>query len=193
MALWGNNDNVTSAGIITAVDYANKIVYGQGTAWSNTGSAQVGDVLKIGSRGGGGTYYGDVVITEIATTTRLSIAATESLVKQDVANLDPVHSSFAGTSFVVNQQPKYWSLQQHDDYFRGVSSEFNSDVFGYGVSDDSQGDTADTAYATSAGWVGVQTYMGVEGELRVKKEVFVAMSGITTGANGVAYPTEEVG
>ena len=42
-------------------------------------------------------------------------------------------------------------------------------------------------YATSAGWVGVQTYMGVEGELRVKKEVLVAMSGITTG-NAPVYP-----
>ena len=188
MALWGNNAGLSNTGIVTAVDYANRIVYGQGTAWA---AGNVGDIIKIGSRGGGGTYYGDAVIVSVASTIKIGIAQTEAFVRQDVANLDPAHSSFAGTSFVVNQQPKYWSLQQSDDYFRGVASEYNSDVFGYGVSDDSQGDTADTAYATSAGWVGVQTYMGVEGELRVKKEVFVAMSGITTGANGVAYPTTE--
>ena len=44
------------------------------------------------------------------------------------------------------------------------------------------------------GWVGVTTYMGTEGELRVKKEVLVAMSGITTATNGFAeaiqYPTD---
>ena len=27
MSLWGNNDNVTSAGLITQFDYDNKIVY----------------------------------------------------------------------------------------------------------------------------------------------------------------------
>ena len=36
--------------------------------------------------------------------------------------------------------------------------------------------------------------MGTEGELRVKKEVLVAMSGITTATNGFAeaiqYPTD---
>ena len=45
------------------------------------------------------------------------------------------------------------------------------------------------------GWVGVTTYMGTEGELRVKKEVLVAMSGINTATNGfgeaIIYPTQE--
>jgi len=41
-------------------------------------------------------------------------------------------------------------------------------------------------FRTSAGWVGVMTYMSIDGEtgistLRVKKEVYVAMSGIETG------------
>ena len=34
---------------------------------------------------------------------------------------------------------------------------------------------------THEGWVGIQTYMDSEGNLRVKKETLVAMSGITTG------------
>ena len=37
------------------------------------------------------------------------------------------------------------------------------------------------SFRTSAGWVGVTTYIDNRGELRVKKEVLVAMSGITTG------------
>ena len=40
---------------------------------------------------------------------------------------------------------------------------------------------ATQAIQTSAGWVGVQTYMDSDNNLRVKKEVLVAMSGITTG------------
>ena len=35
------------------------------------------------------------------------------------------------------------------------------------------------------------TYMDMHGTLRVKSEVLVAASGIQTGANGIAYPTDE--
>jgi hypothetical protein len=40
---------------------------------------------------------------------------------------------------------------------------------------------------THSGWVGIMTYMDSEGNLRVKSEVLVAMSGITTG-NTATYP-----
>ena len=39
------------------------------------------------------------------------------------------------------------------------------------------------------GWVGVTTYVDTHGNLRVKTEVLVAMSGITTGSDGILYPT----
>mgnify|MGYP003326256437 FL=1 len=52
---------------------------------------------------------------------------------------------------------------------------------------DSRVDTG-TQYETGAGWVGVQTYMDTNGSLRVKKEILVAMSGITTG-NAPIYPS----
>ena len=38
-----------------------------------------------------------------------------------------------------------------------------------------------TQFETGAGWVGVTTYMDMHGSLRVKKDLLVAMSGITTG------------
>ena len=41
--------------------------------------------------------------------------------------------------------------------------------------------TSGTSYETGVGWVGVTTYNDNEGTLRVKKEILVAMSGITTG------------
>ena len=52
----------------------------------------------------------------------------------------------------------------------------------YGVADGGMDSAATTTYQLShAGWVGIQTYMDAEGNLRVKKETLVAMSGITTG------------
>ena len=42
-------------------------------------------------------------------------------------------------------------------------------------------------FETGVGWVGVTTYNDNSGALRVKKEILVAMSGISTG-NSPAYP-----
>ena len=49
------------------------------------------------------------------------------------------------------------------------------------------GSTARSSYAAaSTGWVGIMTYTDANGNARVKSEVLVAMSGITTG--NTAYP-----
>lgn len=65
------------------------------------------------------------------------------------------------------------------------------DKLAYGISTTTTG----SYHVSHEGWVGVTTYMGTEGELRVKKEVLVAMSGINTAPNGlnerIAYPTPE--
>merc|ERR1711991_1179040 len=56
------------------------------------------------------------------------------------------------------------------------------DRYMYGVSADGVSKAAGSAYQVDhAGWVGVTTYIDNHGNLRVKKETFVAMSGITTG------------
>jgi len=59
----------------------------------------------------------------------------------------------------------------------------------YGISTSSEYVGAAYTGFTHQGWVGVTTYMGSEGEMRVKTEVLVAMSGITTGSDGILYPT----
>jgi len=52
----------------------------------------------------------------------------------------------------------------------------------YGVAEGGTEAAATTQYElTHEGWVGIQTYNDAEGNLRVKKETLVAMSGITTG------------
>jgi hypothetical protein len=56
----------------------------------------------------------------------------------------------------------------------------------YGISTTTSG----SYHVAHEGWVGVQTYIDTHGNLRVKSEVLVAASGITTGAYGIAYPTD---
>ena len=83
MALWGNNDNVDSTGIVTC-NYSTRVVTGSGTSFGETGSAQVGDVIRFGFRQATGaaaaagiaTYMGDAVIVSIASTTSLTIGST---------------------------------------------------------------------------------------------------------------------
>ena len=59
------------------------------------------------------------------------------------------------------------------------------DAYVYGVNQ--SGIATGTQFETGVGWVGVTTYNDNSGNLRVKKEILVAMSGITTG-NPDSYP-----
>ena len=199
MSLWGNNDNVTSAGKITAIDYDAKTVTGSGTAWGAAGSAQVGDVLRIGVRGPGvaATYFGDAVITEIASATSCSIASTASLVSPSLGT--PFNLALAGvtTDFTVSQMPIWCTQNLQGDKFRNTNSDFNSDSLVFGISDAVAQNSSTTAaqspsvqgqFKTESGWVGVTTYIDSHGNYRVKQEVLVAMSGITTGS--IDYYTE---
>ena len=90
--------------------------------------------------------------------------------------------AIAGTTFNVSQLPKSSVLDvKFSESSSGTEASY---VYGVGAGETSTG----TNFETGVGWVGVTTYMGAEGELRVKKEVLVAMSGITTG-NAPVYPS----
>jgi len=167
MALWGNNDNVGSAGTVS-LNYDTLLVAGAGTSFGQVGSASTGDVIRFGDRSG--TYYGDAVIVSIANTENLTIASTAGL----------SGAAIAGVEFTVSQLPKYTI----GDVKYSESASGTEDSYVYGVSADEVGTTAQTVYETGAGWVGVTTYMDNSENppvLRVKKEILVAMSGIQTG------------
>ena len=175
MALWGNNDNVGSAGTVS-LNYSTGVVTGSGTSFGIDGGCSEGDVIRFGTRGSGNTYYGDAVIVSIANSESLTIGSTMGL----------SGAAIAGKNFTVSQLPKSSVL---DSKF-SEKAYGTDDSFVYGVNTGGEGITADTQYAVAAeGWVGVTTYLDNLGNLRVKKETLVAMSGITTG--GVAYPTAE--
>ena len=173
MALWGNKDDVTSRGTVT-VDYAAKTILGNGggsgTQFGAAGSAQEGDIIRFTK---GGVYFGDAVIDTITDARNLSIASTAGLSGAAISSAD----------FTVTQLPKYTI---NDSSF-SEANEDGADEYVFGVAEKGVDVSAGTVYETGAGWVGIQTYNGVEGELRVKKEVLVAMSGITT-ANVPVYP-----
>ena len=162
MALWGNKDNITSAGIAT-VNYSTGVVTGSGTAFGNAGSVQVGDVIRFTKSG---TYYGDAVVKTITSTTSLTIGSTAGL----------SGAAISASDFTVSQLPKYTILDRTYSETRT-----DADVRVYGVDADAVGRTEDTVYEAGAGWVGVTTYIDTHGTLRVKKETLVAMSGISTG------------
>jgi hypothetical protein len=170
MALWGNNDAVGAGGLVT-LNYSTGVVTGTGTTFGQVGAAATGDVIRFGLRSG--VYYGDAVIVGIASTTQLTIGSTAGL----------SGASIASTSFTVSQLPKYTVL---DSQYSQTQAAFDSYV--YGVEDVGTEVARSTKYKlTHGGWVGVTTYMGAEGEMRVKTETLVAMSGITTG-NAPVFP-----
>ena len=70
---------------------------------------------------------------------------------------------------------------------------YDKQVYGISTTTSQTYDGDAGKYRTSgAGWVGVTTYIDCHGKLRVKSETLVAIggaTGITTGANGILYPT----
>ena len=113
-----------------------------------------------------------------------SIASTTSLTIGSTAGLSG--AAIAATTFTVSQSPTFVVDDPH--YSERNRSTYDSHV--YGVAAGGAGAALGTQYETGVGWVGVTTYVDSGGNLRVKKEILCAMSGITTGntAGGKTYP-----
>ena len=186
MALWGNNDNLDAQGTVT-LDYATGICTGSnlespgsGTLFGESGSIQEGDVIRFGDRvkGGGKAYFGEAIVVSIASTTSLTIGST--------ANLSG--AAIAATSFSASQSPKWCVTDSSFSEAEAQGHEYSK--LTYGIAAGGSADASGTVYETGVGWVGVTTYNDNAGNLRVKKEILVAMSGISTG-NVPTYPNIE--
>ena len=175
MSLWGNNDNLESNGTVS-LNYATKVVTGAGTTFGTVGFGVTGDVIRFGVRGGGGTYFGDAVIASIASTQSITIASTAGL----------SGAAIATAQYKLSELP---SSTIGDFSFSEKNTDYDKIV--YGISTSGYASTS-SAYRTSGtGWVGVTTYLNHDGTLRVKSEILVAASGITTGTESILYPTDE--
>ena len=92
MALWGLNDNIQTFGTVTV---SGTTVTGTGTTF--TSDVEVGQVIRIGVRGGVGTYYGDAVISGITSDRVLTIDSNAGLSA----------ASIAATSYGISELPMY--------------------------------------------------------------------------------------
>jgi len=170
MALWGNDANIQTFGTISI---SGNTITGTGTTF--TTDVEVGQVIRMGVRGGVGTYYGDAVITAVASNTSLTVGST--------AGLSAAAFGAGSTSYHVSELPKYTVL---DSKFSENTSYGVEDSLVYGVSREIEGQYK----PAHQGWVGVTTYIDMHGNLRVKTETLVAASGISTGEFGIEYPTD---
>jgi hypothetical protein len=178
MALWGNNDNVltASAGIITASGF-NGEVLGTGTTFTNY---TVGQTLTLGV----GQTAGFGVIKSITSNTELQM-------HDDLGgSLDELVQTYTGStdSFIVGDRP---ISATSDPKFAPTSSNaqrgYTSKVYGVNASIQQVRQATDSKFTpTHAGWVGVTTYVDTHGNLRVKSETLVAMSGISTNTQAAA-------
>lgn len=158
MALWGKADSIYSIGTVS-VNYSAKTITGSGTSFL---AATVGSVITIGA---GGTF-GQAVISGITSNTQVSIATTQYL----------SGAAISGVAYTMSQKPIY--TLEDPDYNPLLTTSTGLTKAVYGV-DEFEAVTS-TNKVTHAGWVGVHTYTDMHGNLRVKKETLVAMSGIST-------------
>ena len=134
MALWGSNDNITTFGTVAV---SGTTVTGTGTTF--TSDVVVGQVIRIGVRGGVGTYYGDAVITGITSDRILTIDTTDGLSA----------TSIAATSYYISELPKSSVL---DSVYQEGRSDADSLVYGTATENEGLYKLGHT------GWVGVTTY-----------------------------------
>ncbi len=172
MALWGTADALYSPGTVS-VDYAAKTITGSATSFTAAGIAP-GTVITIGA----GATFGSAVISGITSDRVISIATTQYLSGEVIS----------GVAYTLSQRPIY--TLEDSNYGNGGAGAGATISAIYGVDVYEAGSVASTKYAvTHAGWVGIKTYMGSEGEMRVKTETLVAFSGI--GSNtGPTYGVE---
>lgn len=163
MALWGKADSIYSTGTVT-VDYANKTITGSGTSFL---AATVGSVITIGV---GGTC-GQAVISGITSQTQVSIATTQYLTGVAVA----------GLAYTMSQKPVYTLEDPNYSALQTTSTGLTNFIEGVDEYEAAALKATGSQYAVAhAGWVGVHTYVDCHGNLRVKSETLVAMSGISS-------------
>ena len=168
MALWGKADGVFSPGTIT-VNYTNKTITGAGTSFLAVG-VTTGAVITIGA---GGTF-GNAVISGITSETQILIATTQYL----------SGAAIAGIAYSISQKPVYTLEDTNFATITGTGNSASTNrVYGVDEFEQTAATESGSKYAAAhAGWVGVHTYIDCENQLRVKTEVLVAMSGISTSA-----------
>jgi hypothetical protein len=165
MALWGKADGLFSPGTVT-VNYATETITGAGTSFAAAGIS-TGTVIVIGV---GGTY-GQAVISGITSDLVVSIATTQYLSGAPIS----------GVGYTLTQKPIYTLEDSNYDLTPTTSTGLTNAVYGVDEYEAAANAATGSKYKVAhAGWVGIHTYIDQHGYLRVKSEVLVAMSGISS-------------
>jgi hypothetical protein len=177
MALWGKANNLFSPGTV-AVDYSTETITGAGTSFTAAGIS-TGTTIVIGV---GGTY-GQAVISGITSDLVVSIATTQYL----------SGAAISGVGYTLTQKPVYTLEDSNYAGIQTTSTGLTNAVYGVDEYEAAANAATGSKYKVAhAGWVGIHTYIDQHNTLRVKSEVLVAMSGIssnvpaTYGATGDA-------
>ena len=192
MALWSNNDAVPGLATARYTVAANAAadgtctVTGTGSSFGLDGCAGIGTVIRFGADargrtinvGAGHTYFGDAVIVAVASSESITIASTVGL--SQVGFTTSARFTTCPQSGVTDTVYQEKGVTDRDSVVYGISTAISGSY-----------------HVPHQGWVGVTTYVDMHGTLRVKSEVLVAMSGITTTKDSInstpsiPYPTTD--
>ena len=192
MALWSNNDAVPGLATARYTVAANAnadgtcTVTGTGSSFGLDGCAGIGTIIRFGADargrtinvGSGHTYFGDAVIVAVANSESITIASTSGL--SQVGFTTSARFTTCPQSGVTDTVYQEKGVTDRDSVVYGISTT-----------------TTGSYHVPHQGWVGVTTYVDMHGTLRVKSEVLVAMSGITTTKDAInstpsiPYPTTD--
>jgi len=192
MALWSNNDAVPGLATARYTVAANAAadgtctVTGTGSSFGLDGCAGIGTIIRFGADargrtinvGAGHTYFGDAVIVAVANSESITIASTSGL--SQVGFTTSARFTTCPQSGVTDTVYQEKGVTDRDSVVYGISTT-----------------TTGSYHVPHQGWVGVTTYVDMHGTLRVKSEVLVAMSGITTTKDAInstpsiPYPTTD--
>ena len=165
MALWGKADNLFSPGTVE-VNYTNKTIIGTGTSFRSAGIS-TGTVITIGV----GATFGQAVISGITSEGLVSIATTQYL----------SGAAISGIGYTLSQKPVYTLEDTNYDLTPTTSTGLSNYIYGVDEYEAAANAATGSKYKVAhAGWVGIHTYVDMHGTLRVKSEVLVAMSGISS-------------
>ena len=192
MALWSNNDAVPGLATARYTVAANAAadgtctVTGTGSSFGLDGCAGIGTIIRFGADargrtinvGSGHTYFGDAVIVAVANSESITIASTVGL--SQVGFTTSARFTTCPQSGVTDTVYQEKGVTDRDSVVYGISTAISGSY-----------------HVPHQGWVGVTTYVDMHGTLRVKSEVLVAMSGITTTKDSInstpsiPYPTTD--
>ena len=87
-----------------------------------------------------------------------------------------------GVAYTLSQKPIYTLEDTNYDLTPTTSTGLTNRIYGVDQYEQAVAVATSSIYKPAhAGWVGIHTYVDMHGNLRVKSEVLVAMSGISTG------------